>query len=40
MTFHVHVQATSNLEPVTTEITRTIADRETKAVMLAAESLV
>jgi len=40
MTFHVHVQATSNLEPVTTETTRTIAERETKAVTLAAGSLV
>jgi len=40
MTLDVHVQETSNLEPVTTEAARTIAERESKAVTLAAESLV
>ena len=39
MAFDVHVQETSNLEPVTTDTTRTIAERETKAVTLTAESL-
>jgi len=39
MSSDVHAQETSNLEPVTTETTRTNAERETKAVTLAAEAL-